>query len=424
MSKNNWYSAESWYAPLQPEQPQAKAEKRGGKRPKLSFRWRLGIGLTLVLGLIVLSSVLFSRPEPVPGPAENFIGDDMPADWQDFFAGYYTETEGAPQTTQVEKVSSMPDFELELVSPGDKELSLQELYEKCSKSIVSIRAYVDGADGYFLGTGVIISADGLVITNAHIITDCDSVSVILHDDSEYEAKLVGFDSVGDLTILKMDAKGMPAAEFGDSSQLRVGDRVAAIGNPLGESFRMTLTDGIVSGIGRNMDYNGRSMSLIQTNTALNKGNSGGALFNMYGQVVGITNMKMSSAYSSIEGIAFAIPSTTVKATVDSLIKHGVVLGRPALGITVGAIPQELAEHYDIPNGLYVSDVSEGSDAQAKGVKAGDILIALNGEEILSSEDILTVRNRLQIGDTMTFTIWRDGETFDVDVVLMDSNDMY
>ena len=420
MSKNNWYSAESWYAPLQPEQP--KTAKRGGKRPKLSFRWRLGIGLALVLGLIVLSSVLFSTAEPVTTDA--IMGDEMPENWQEFFESYYTTVEGIPDDSRIEKASSVPDFELELSGHGEKALSLQELYEKCAKYTVSIMGYKDDTEGYYWGTGVIMSSNGLIITNAHIISDCDSATVVLHDDREFEAKLVGYDSFSDLAVLKIEAKGLPAAEFGDSAGLKVGDRVAAIGNPLGETFRMTLTDGIVSAIERGIDYNGHSMSLIQTNTALNEGNSGGALFNMYGQVIGITNMKMMSTYSSIEGIGFAIPTSTVKSVSDSLIKHGEVRGRPSLGLTVGPITEQAAEHYEIPNGLYVSVVSEGSDAEAKGIVPGDIITALNGEPVYTTEDILNVKEKLEVGDSMHFTVWREGKSFDVDIVLMDTNDLY
>lgn len=420
MSKKNWYSTNSWYAPLQPEK--APAAKRGGKRPRLSFRWRLGIGLTLMLGLIVLSSALFSTPEPVT--TDIFMDDEMPENWHDYFDSYYSAVEGLPTETRIEKAASVPDFELELSKPGDKALSLQELYENCARSTVSIKGYKNDAEGYFWGTGIILSRDGLIVTNAHIIADCDSASVVLFDDREFEAKLVGHDSISDVAVLKIEAKGLPAAEFGDSAGLMVGDRVAAIGNPLGEEFRMTLTDGIISAIERGIDYNGHSMSLIQTNTAINEGNSGGALFNMYGQVIGITNMKMMSAYSSIEGIGFAIPSATVKSVADALIEHGEVRGRPSLGLTVGPIMEQAAEHYELPYGLYVSEVSEGSDAEAKGVLPGDIVIAVNGEEVYTSNDILEVKNALSVGDSMNFTIWRDGETFEVDIVLMDTNDIY
>ena len=211
---------------------------------------------------------------------------------------------------------------------------------------MSISGYKGESVGYNWGSGVIIRSDGLVLTNTHVLEDCDQAVVTLVDGTEYEAKLIGADTVSDIALLLIDAHGLPTAALGESSNLRVGDRVAAIGNPLGEDFRNTLTDGIISAIERGMNYHGRSMTLLQTNTAINEGNSGGALFNLYGQVIGITNMKMMSSYSSIEGIGFAIPSVTVCNVVNALLRDGEVKGRPAIGITVGAIPENAKTKYD------------------------------------------------------------------------------
>jgi len=422
MSNNNWYSADSWYAPLYNQQP-AKAP-RGANRRRLSFGWRLGIGLALVIGLIVLSSLLFSGQEAEPGDAFLY-GGEMPEDWQDYFDAYYAdEPAGTQAVINLEKASNVPAFELELNKPGDAELTLQQLYEKCAPSTVSIMGYVDGQDGFYWGSGVVLSADGLILTNTHVIEGCDSVTVTLYDDTVYDAKLVGADTTSDIALLKIEARGLRAAEFGESADLAVGDKVAAIGNPLGETFRMTLTDGIISAIERGINYNGHSMNLIQTNTAINEGNSGGALYNMYGQVIGITNMKMMSTYSSIEGIGFAIPSSTVKSVSDALVKFGEVRGRTSIGITVGPVPENAAEHYELPIGLYVSAVSEGSDAKTKGIQVGDIITACNGEPVDENEDIISVKNTLSVGDSMSFTVWRDGETLDVDIVLVDTNDIY
>ena len=235
---------------------------------------------------------------------------------------------------------------------------------------------------------------------------------------------MGADAVSDLALLKIDCSGLPAASFADISSLSVGDPVAAIGNPLSEEFRSTLTNGIISAIDRGMNYNGHTMSLLQTNAAINQGNSGGALFNMYGQVVGITNMKMMSYFSSIEGIGFAIPSSTVKAVVDQLAENGEVRGRPSIGITVGAIPQEAVENYELPEGLYISAVAENSDAAAQGIREGDILTAIDGQSVSTTEEVAAIRDTKSVGDSLRFTIWREGETFDVDVLLMDTNDVY
>ena len=287
---------------------------------------------------------------------------------------------------------------------------------------------MNGRSGYNWGTGVVLSSDGLILTNTHVIADCDRAAVTLFDNSVYEARLVGADSISDIAVLKIEAEGLVPAAFGDSTVLEVGDRVAAIGNPLGEEFRMTLTDGIISAIERGMNYKGHSMNLLQTNTAINEGNSGGPLFNMYGQVIGITNMKMMSSYSSIEGIGFAIPSATVVKLVNIIVREGSVTGRPSIGITVGAIPDEARERYgdELPasGGLYISAVSEGSDAAAKGLRAGDIILKVDGVEVSATAEISAMKEELSVGDTMTFTIWREGEIFDVDIMLVDTNDVY
>ena len=204
--------------------------------------------------------------------------------------------------------------------------------------------------------------------------------------------------------------------------------MAAIGNPLGEEFRLTLTDGIISGIERGINYNGRSMTLLQTNTAINEGNSGGPLFNMSGQVIGITNMKMMSSYSNIEGIGFAIPSVTVARIVNSLVRDGEVTGRPSIGITVGAIPDSARERYGdkLPasGGLYVSGVAEGSDALKQGIRRGDIILTADGVELSETAQLSGMKDALSVGDTMHFTVWRDGKILEIDVKLVDTNDVY
>lgn len=415
--------SENWYAPLKKEDK----KKETKKRRKIGAGWWFGGAGLLLLLLIVGSSVLFARQ--APGTQDNtqfpfsFEDKGMPGDFKDFFDSYYTTTQTDETNVNLPVADKLPDFKIELVKPADKELSLHELYEKCSPSIVAITGYVEDMPGYYWGTGIIISGDGLILTNCHIIEGCDSAVVTLADNTEYDALLVGADSVSDVAILKIDAKNLPAVELGDSTQVSVGDHVAAIGNPLGDTFRATLTDGIISAIGRGIDYNGHTMNLIQTNTAINEGNSGGALFNMYGQVIGVTNMKMMSSYSSIEGIGFAIPTATVQEIANSLLKFGEVRGRAVIGITVGSIPDEALEEYNLPEGLYISAVTAGSDAEAKGIRPGDIITALNGEPVAVTDDIVKVKDGLSVGDSMNFTIWREGESFDVEVVLMDMNDL-
>ena len=400
----------SWYAPL--ERPRTEKKKR---RPKSTWLW---IGLpVLVLLLIVGTSLAFA------GTGSTSPGA-MPSDWSDYLENFYQSSQSDTLETSIERTVLEQPFALSLEQPGEQELSLQELYAACADSIVGITAYPEDQDGYYWGTGVIADEAGLIVTNAHVIEGCASAEVTLYNNESYEALLVGADAVSDLALLKIDCSGLPAASFGDISSLSVGDPVAAIGNPLSEEFRSTLTNGIISAIDRGMNYNGHTMSLLQTNAAINEGNSGGALFNMYGQVVGITNMKMMSYFSSIEGIGFAIPSSTVKAVVDQLAENGEVRGRPSIGITVGAIPQEAVENYELPEGLYISAVAENSDAAAQGIREGDILLAIEGQSVSTTEEVAAIRDTKGVGDSLRFTIWRQGETFEVDVRLMDTNDIY
>ena len=410
---------QDWYAPLE-EHTSPESEKKKRKPGKAS--WRIGGAILLVVLLIAASSLIFSGSNQRT-EAPYISGDGMPDDWNDYLDNYYQVTESKDAEIKLPRAELVPDFKVAISSDRGKELSLQELYDQCSKSIVAIKGYQDGVDGYYWGSGIILSEDGLILTNTHVIENCDTASVTLFDNSSYDAALVGADSTSDIAVLRIETTGLTPASFGDSAELAIGDQVAAIGNPLGETFRMTLTDGIISAIDRGISYNGHSMTLLQTNTAINEGNSGGALFNMYGQVIGVTNMKMMSSYSSIEGIGFAIPSSTIAAVADSLMQYGEVRGRTAIGITVGAIPENVTSHYDLPTGLYVSAVEEKSDAAAKGIQQGDIITAVNGNPASATSDILTVKNTLSVGDTITFTIWRDGETFDVDVTLVDENDL-
>ena len=439
---NNWYDTQNWYAPLNPDQQdefgvsekKASAEtkaksgrsgKKRGKSKKKGLTPARIAGLILLLLLVIAGTSIAFRQMGSGSDAVLFDdGGEIPDDPESFFKQYYEAVEGGSMKVNVPAVEVRPEFTIEMQPSYGDELSLQDLYERCAPTIVSISAYKEGKMGYSWGSGVIISGDGLILTNCHVLENCDSAVVTLPNGIEYDALLVGADTISDVALLKIEASGLAVAELGDSNQLRVGDRVAAIGNPLGEAFRNTLTDGIISAIERGMNYQGRSMTLLQTNTAINEGNSGGALFNLQGQVIGITNMKMMSSYSSIEGIGFAIPSSTVCKVANALLKDGEVKGRPAIGITVGAIPKNAMEHYELPEGLYVSAVSDGSDAKEKGIRPGDIITAVDGTAVKTTEEISRIKDTLEVGDTMTMTVWRDGESMDITIVLVDTNDVY
>ena len=306
--------------------------------------------------------------------------------------------------------------------PGGSELTLQEIYTKCLPSVVGIRTELSTSQ-YSMGTGIIMTADGYIVTNTHVLDGGYAVTVTLSDGTEHEAKLVGADTISDLAVLKIEVTGLTPAQFGDSSGLQVGDSVVTIGNPLGEDLRGTMTNGIISAINRDITYDGHLMTLIQTNAAINEGNSGGPLINMYGQVIGITNMKAVST-NGVEGIGFAIPTASVHTVVDALIAEGRVSGRPSIGITIAPVSSSALDYYDLPDGLYIESVAKGSDAEKQGVQSGDILVAVNGESVAKTYDVNAIKDGLQVGDSMTLTLYRDGKTFDVTVTLVDTNDIY
>ena len=343
-----------------------------------------------------------------------------------------TETAAPQQTTQQPtqgayvgsgtKLNIVSSQESSDTTFSDEEdaLCLQDIYSTVIDSVVSISSMT--SSGTSSGTGIIMSQDGYVITNHHVITGALVISVLTNDNQEFEAALVGSDEMSDLAVLKIDARGLKAAEFGDSSNLRVGDSVVAIGDPLGVQLRGTMTNGIISAINRDLTVGDRTMTLIQTNAALNNGNSGGPLINCYGQVIGINTVKMSSYYTataSVEGLGFAIPISVAKPIIDELIENGYVAGRPAIGISGDSLPSYYRTYYRLPDGVYVTSVNEGSDAKAKGIREGDIVTAINGERISSIDELNTVKNQYAAGDEVTLTIYRSGTYYEVTVTLVD-----
>ena len=269
-------------------------------------------------------------------------------------------------------IVSAPQSSDTTFSDEEGALCLQDIYSRVIDSVVSISSMT--SSGTSSGTGIIMSPDGYVITNHHVISGALVISVLTNDNREFEAALVGSDEMSDLAVLKIDARGLQAAEFGDSSKLRVGDSVVAIGDPLGVQLRGTMTNGIISAINRDLTVGDRTMTLIQTNAALNNGNSGGPLINCYGQVIGINTVKMSSYYTAsatVEGLGFAIPISVAKPIIDELIENGYVAGRPAIGISGDSLPTYYRAYYRLPDGVYVTSVNDGSDAKAKGIREGD-----------------------------------------------------
>ena len=301
---------------------------------------------------------------------------------------------------------------------ADGALSLQEIYKKCIGSVVSITA--SAQSGKSSGTGIVLSADGYLITNHHVIENAQVIAVQTSDDRQFQASIIGSDEASDLAVLKVEADDLQPAEFGDSDKLAVGDRVVAIGDPLGAQLRGTMTSGIVSAINRDLEVNDRTMTLIQTDAALNNGNSGGPLINCYGQVIGINTMKLRSYYSTTaEGLGFAIPMAVAKPILEELMENGYVAGRPAIGISYDTLPLAFRIYYNLPEGVYISAVYDGSDAQAKGVTAGDIITAVNGTRVTSIDELNRVKNQFTAGDSITLTLYNGGSYRDVEVTLID-----
>lgn len=286
---------------------------------------------------------------------------------------------------------------------GRPVLSYEALYKKCEPSVVSVT--VENKDTSGSGTGVILTADGYIITCAHVIADQEKATVQVHSGKEYKAKLVGSDLQTDLALLKIDASGLAPAEFGNAEELTVGDQSLAIGDPLGATFRGTLTNGIISAINRDVTLNGYAMNLIQTTAALNSGNSGGPLLNIYGQVVGINNMKMVSSSTTVEGLGFAVPTTTAKEIIDGLAKNGGI-SRPVLGVTCYGVDSDTAKKNDTKSGLIVASVNPASDCSAKGLQVGDIITEINGKAFTSVEDFKKYSADFKIGQKLTLTVYR------------------
>ena len=287
-------------------------------------------------------------------------------------------------------------------------LTPQEIYRQVNPAVVMVLAQLE--DGTSVGTGVLFTSDGYLLTNYHVLEGGSECLVVRDTGEQYLARYVGGDQDNDLAVLKVEAEDLPAAEFGDSDLLTVGDTVYAIGNPLGVELRGTLTDGLVSAIDRDVVVDGRVMTLIQTNAALNSGNSGGPLINQYGQVVGINVIKITSEYSHVEGLGFAIPSTAVERIANDLLTFGESQPEPQLGVTV------LREGEELPGGawgLQVLEVTPGSAADRAGIQTGDYLLSAGGEELRTSRDLLRVRRHSYLGDQLPVTLWRDGALLEV-----------
>lgn len=303
-------------------------------------------------------------------------------------------------------------------------MSPADVYETTVSSTVGITTSVTTTNYWgqtiavpAAGSGFILTDNGYIITNHHVIEDADSITVSFYDGSSAPATLIGSDEANDIAVLKVEKTGLKPVVVCSSDNMRVGDDVVAIGNPLGE-LTFSLTTGIISALDRDVTMsNGITMSLIQTDCAINSGNSGGALFNMYGQVIGITNAKYSSSpnRTSIDNIAFAIPFDDVQEIIESIIKNG-YMAKPYVGISVVDVDAS-AQIYGLPVGAAIQTIVEDSPAEKAGLQVSDIVTHANGKEITSKNQLITMIKKSKVGDELELTVYRRGVTMNITVTI-------
>lgn len=332
------------------------------------------------------------------------------------------------QTSSIATQVSTPTPEFSLKNYSDTAIYAAN---KALPSIVGIsisynvRAFGMTQTAEASGSGVIISDDGYILTNNHVVSSSDSsyyyqvseateITVSLYNSKEkYKATIVGTDEQTDLAIIKIEADNLTVAELGDSSSSKVGEFVLAVGNPLG--LDTSVTSGIISALDRDVTgEDGTVYHVMQTDCAINSGNSGGALVNSSGQVIGINTLKLAG--TGIEGVGFAIPINDTISIFEQLIEHGKVL-RPYIGISGSNLSEKVAQRYNLPIGIYVEDISKDSDAINSGLKKGDVITKINGNEITTMQELDAVKNKQQIGDTVTLTVYRSGETLEIKIKL-------
>lgn len=302
-------------------------------------------------------------------------------------------------------------------------LSTTDIVNKTADSVVEITTETVTTGNFFqqyvaqgAGSGVIISNDGYILTNNHVIDGANTIKVTLRDSTEYSAKVIGSDSQLDVALLKVDAKDLSPATFGDSSTINVGDYAVVIGNPLGQ-LGGTVTDGIISALDRDVKVDGETMRLMQTNAAINPGNSGGGLFNANGELIGIICAKASSSTTEVEGLGFAIPINKVLDILNDLKQYGYVQGRIDLGMTL----TDVTSNTGYEPGVYVKSVNNGSNAQKAGFQSGDLITKVNGNKVTSVSDINAIIDKLNVGDNVKFSVTRGTQSGDLTLTLEEYN---
>ena len=406
-------------APLFEPAPETKAEKPAKKGRKV---WKGVLAATLAVALVVGSSaatafVLNSRFDQRISAFEEQIGQ----------LEQRVNSGGNGTSISINTVTATPsDGSSNVVELDGSTLTPAQVYAKNLESVVLIYNEIPSTrystGGTATGSGFILTSDGYVVTNYHVVEGDGQLSVVTSDGTEYPATLVGYDNANDVALLKVEATGLQAVVVGDSDALVVGDQVAAIGNPLGE-LTSTLTVGVVSAKERDVNTSGFAINMIQTDAAINSGNSGGPLFNMRGEVVGITTAKYSGSTSSgatIEGIGFAIPINDVIDLLEDLLTNGKVT-TPYLGVSVSDIDASTAYYYgfseDTPSGAYVSEVVSGSCAETAGIRTEDIIVSLGGHTVSSVNTLSRALRNFEAGQTIEIVVYRNAQEVTLTITL-------
>ena len=376
--------------------------------PKTHKEWSAGkvVALTLCAALLggafgAGGSILFGQLNHTPDP----------------------QTPSAHTSNMLEGLRENTVIEISQIDTG-KLMTPAEVYAKNVNSTVGITTSITtNFWGYQTtsaasGSGFILSDDGYIITNHHVIDDSDSITVSLYDGTTYDAELIGYDESNDIAVLKVDAQNLPPVILGDSDNSNVGDSVVAIGNPLGE-LTFSLTSGAISAMDRQITMSsGVTMNLLQTDCAINSGNSGGALFNLYGEVIGITNAKYSSSSNSeasIDNIGFAIPMNEVRGIITSIIEEGYI-SKPYIGVSVADVSSE-TQSYGLPKGAAVRNIAENSPAQESGLQVNDIITQVNGTVISGRNDLVRIVGNSTVGDTLILSVYRQGKTLELTITV-------
>ncbi|MBR5294297.1 MAG: trypsin-like peptidase domain-containing protein [Oscillospiraceae bacterium] len=378
------------------------------------------VSLSSLLGVLSLMNIeVFREPQPteLSAPVSFYVSADgvLTAELEPREPTVTEPPVLEGINTKLQITASPQSLENTAEVPGA--ISWQDVYEKVLPSVVSITCH-DGLTASS-GTGVIMDAGGYIITNAHVVEDAVSIRVLLTDGRELTARCVGADMLSDLAVLRVTASGLVPAVFGDSDKLRVGDEVVAIGDPLGVELRGTMTNGIISGINRDIKSGNRTLTLMQTTAALNTGNSGGPLVNCYGQVVGINTMKIGDYASEggVEGLGFAIPITSVQTILEQLASKGYVAGRPDLGLKGQEISTFYQFYYRMPAGILITEVAEGSSAAQQGLRRGDILLTLDGVAVTNLDILQEITYASTVGQELQATIYREGREIPLTLIM-------